>query len=169
MSTVLAATDNFGLSYVLELVGLLLVVVFVVRRVVPPLRSAMNRQEEAIRTQLAAGDEARAASKRLVEARRAELERARTEAEAIVAQARESAAQLVEDGRRRADDERARLVARAAVEVELARTQARDEVTARIASLVVSAAEAVVGAELDGPTHHHLIAQAIAAAESERA
>jgi len=161
------ASANFGLSYILELVGLALVVVFVVRKVAPPLRAAMARQEDAIRTQLAAGDEARASAQLLVARRREELERARAEAETIVAQARTSAEQLVEDGRRRAEEERERLVARAAVEVELARAQARDEVTARVAGLVVAAAEAIVEAELDDETHHHLIAQAIAAAEAE--
>ncbi|HUY30817.1 MAG TPA: F0F1 ATP synthase subunit B [Acidimicrobiales bacterium] len=163
----LLASANFGLSYILEVVGLAFVVAFVVRKVVPPLRAAMNRQEAAIRAQLAAGDEARAAAERLVASRRADLERARAEAETIVAQARESAEQLASDGQRRAEEERARLVARAAVEVELARAQARDEVTSRVAALVIVAAEAVVEAELDGEMHHHLIAQAIAAAESE--
>lgn len=163
----LFAAANFGESYILEVVGLLLVVVFVVRKVVPPLRRAMDKQADVIRAQLASGDEARAAAERLVAARRAELEHARSEASHLVEQAKRSAEQLVEDGRRRADEERQRLVARAGAEVELARARVREEVTSRVAALVIAAAEAVVEAELDTATHHHLIVEAIAAAESE--
>ncbi|MCU1495478.1 MAG: synthase subunit b [Acidimicrobiaceae bacterium] len=163
----LYASTNFGESYILEVVGTLLVVVFIVRKVVPPLRKAMDRQAEAIRAQLAAGDEARKAAERLVAARKAELERARSEAAALLEQAKVTSAQLVADGERRSNEEYERLVARAATEVELRRARAREEVTARVAALVVAAAEAVVEAELDAELHHHLIVEAIAAAESE--
>lgn len=161
------AAVNFGESYVLELVGLALVVVFVVRKVVPPLRRAMNAQSESIRTQLASGDEMRAAAERVVAERKAALDAARAEAARIVEQARSSAEQIVEDGRRRGDEEHQRLVARAATEIELTRARVREDVSSQFALLVIEAAEAVVEAELNVEIHHHLIAEAIAAAESE--
>ncbi len=162
------ASANFGESYILEVVGLVLVVVFIVRRVAPPLAKLMNDKQASIRSQLAAGDEARAAAEQVVAKRAAELEVARQEAATILDQARVSAGQLVDDGRRRAEDEYQRLVTRASTELDLARSRAREEVMAHIASLVVAAAEAVVESELDSATHHHLIDEAIAAAESER-
>ena len=166
MGTVLASA-NFGESYILEIVGLVVVVVFIVRKIVPPLRRAMDRQLETVRAQLAAGDEAREATARLVADRQRELEDARAEAAHLVEQARRSAVQVVEDGRRRGEDEQQRLVARAAAEVDLARARAREAVTSRIAALVVEAAESVVAAELDESMHHILIVEAIVAAEAE--
>ncbi len=165
----LLASTNFGLPFVLEIVGLLIAIALVLRYAWPPLRRAMARQAERIRAELEAGDEARAAAEELVAERRAELERARGEAAEIVAQARRSAGQVVEEGRQRAEAERRRLVARAAADVELERARAREEIAGRFAALVVEAAEAVVEAELDEAIHHHLIDQAIAAAETEEA
>jgi F-type H+-transporting ATPase subunit b len=164
---VLLASANFGERYVLEWAGLVLVVAVIWWKVVPWLRVQMNAKQSSIKAQLAAGDEARAAAERIVAQRSAELEAARREAAAIVEQAKRSAAQIVEDGRTRGEDEYQRLVTRASTEIELARARSRDEVTWRIAGLVISAAEAVVEAELDTEMHHHLIDEAIAAAESE--
>ena len=166
MATVLASA-NFGESYVLEIVGLVLAVLVVVRWVVPPLRRAMNAQLETVRDQLAAGDEAREATARLVAQRRVDLERSQAEAANLVEQARLSAEQVVADGRRRGEEEHQRLVARAAAEVVLARSRAREAVTRRVAALVVEAAEFVIDAELDDTMHHHLIVEAIEAAEAE--
>ena len=166
MAPVLASA-NFGESYVLEVVGLVLAVLVVVRWVVPPLRRAMAAQLESVRSQLAAGDDAREAAARLVAERRDELARAKAEAAALVEQARESAAQVLADGRRRGEEEHDRLVARAGIEATLARSRARDAVARKIAALVVEAAELVVAAELDDTIHHHLIAEAIEAAEAE--
>jgi F-type H+-transporting ATPase subunit b len=165
----LLASANFGLRFILEVVGLLIAIALVLRYVWPPLRAAMARQEERIRAELEAGAEARAAAEQLVAERRAELERARVEAAEIVAQARRSAEQVVEEGRQRAEAERRRLVARAAADVELERARAREEIAGQFAALVVEAAEAVVEAELDETIHRRLIDQAISAAEAEEA
>jgi len=167
-SALFASADNFGESYILEVVALVFIVAFVWRKFpVPWLRTAMQAQREKIGSQLAAGEEARAAAERIVAQRRADVEAAQQEALLITQQATTSAAQLIEDGRRRGEDEYARLVARAATEIELARARARDDVTTRIAQIVIAAAESVVEAELDGPLHHQLIDEAIGAAEVE--
>jgi len=166
VAPVLAAA-NFGESYVLEIVGLVLAVLVVVRWVVPPLRRAMSAQLESVRSQLAAGDEAREATARLVAQRRTELARAQADAAVLVEQARQSAEQVLTDGKRRGEEEHERLVARAGVEAALARSRAREAVTRQIAALVVEAAELVIEAELDDTIHHHLIAEAIEAAEAE--
>jgi F-type H+-transporting ATPase subunit b len=164
---VAAASSNFGISYLLEWVALVLVAVFIWRVVAPPLRRAMERQTEAISEQLRTGERLRAESERLLEERRAALEQARAEAESIVGQAQRNAVALLEQGRQRADEEYAHALVRAASAIELARAQIREEIVAEIGSAVVSAAARVVAAELDGPVHHRLIAEAISAAETE--
>ncbi len=163
----LYASANFGESFLLEVVALVLVIAFIVRKVVPPLRKAMDHRAETIRGQLAAGDEARAAAAALVESRRAALEAAKSEAAAIVDQARQSAAQIVADGSRRAESEAERLAQRAGTEVLLAHSRVRQEVATEVGALVLELTERVVVAELDEVKHHRLIAEAISAAESE--
>lgn len=163
------ASSNFGISYALEWLAVILVVAFIWRYIAPPLRRAMNRQTDAIREQLSTGERIRAESERLLEERRAALGRAQAEAETIVGQAQRNAVALLEQGQQKADAEYAYALVRAASAIELARAQIRDEILEEIGAAVVAAAARVVAAELDEPVHHRLIDEAIAAAESERA
>ena len=164
---ILADAGNFGLSYVLEWIAFVFVVVFIWRYVAPPLNRAMSAKREQIRSQLAERDELAAAAEALIAERRTQLESARAEAREIVEQAHRSAAALVQDGRRRAEEERARIVARAGAEIDAANSRARAEVIAEVGSLVVDAAEQIVVAELDETNQRRLIDEAIAATESE--
>jgi F-type H+-transporting ATPase subunit b len=166
---VIVASTNFGVSYLLEWVAIVLFVAFVWRYIVPPLRRAMNKQTETIREQLTTGERIREDAERLLVERRAALERAKTEAEAIVAQAQRNAAGLVEQGKKRADEEYEHALVRASSAIELARAQIREEILGEIGTAIVAAAARVVAAELDGPIHHRLIGEAITAAESEQA
>ena len=164
---IFAATNNFGLSYILEIVGIAITVALIVKYITPLLRGAMNRRLDTIRGQLAAGETARAEALKIVAQRTAELEAAEQEAKALVEQARRSAELLVEEGGRRAEEERSRIVARTAVEIAAARARARHEVLADLGLVIVAATEVVVRAELNDVSHHRLIDEAIAATESE--
>ncbi|MGD0220058.1 MAG: F0F1 ATP synthase subunit B [Acidimicrobiales bacterium] len=164
----LAASD-FGLSFGFEWVALGIVVWLFVRYAVPFLRPRMNARIESIRLELAAGEQTRLEASELVAARAAALEEAKAEAAALVERAQQAAAHLVAAGRERAAGEYAYALARADVAIDLARARVREEVIAEVGALVVAVAERVVAAELDERGHHRLIAEAIAAAESERA
>ena len=161
------ASANIGESFVLEIVGIVIVFLIVRRYIAPLLAKLMNQRAESIRVQLAAGDEARAAAQELVAERHRALEQAREEAVGIVEQARHSAEQLVAEGHRKSQGEYGRIVARATVEIELERNRVRDEVMREMSLLVVTGARRLVDEELDEPRHHLLIDEAIVAAESE--
>ncbi len=163
------ASSDFGLTFGLEWVALAIVVVVIVRYVVPVVRRWMNARAEAIHAELAAADQARLASEQLVATRTTALEEAKAEAAAIVARAHQDAGRVVAEGRARADAEYARDLTRAEVAIDLARAQVREEVIQRVGALVASVAAKIVAAELDDRSHHKLIGEAIAAAESEGA
>ncbi len=162
-----ATSSNFGISFLLEIVGIVIVGGLIWRYIAPPLNKMMVRKLDSIKGQLQAGDEARAEGLRIVGDHRSALEAARLEAQQIVAQARKSAEFLVNDGVRRAEEEYGRIVSRIEHEIEAARGRARQEVLAELGAVVVVATEVVVRAELDGTNHHRLIGEAIAATESE--
>lgn len=164
----LAAANNFGLSFGLEILGLAIVVALIWRYVAPLLNRQMARRRETIAAQLAAGAEARAAAEELVSERRAALEAARADAAEVVAQARRSAEYLVDDGIRRAEEEYGRIVARAEHAVEAARARMRETVLSELGAAVAAATEVVVRAELDLTAHRRLIAEAIDATAAEQ-
>lgn len=167
LGLLLAATSNFGLSYILEWVGLVLVALFFWRYLRPPLTKAMGAQAERIRASLEAGKDARAEADRIVERERAALEVANAEAEALAEQSRHGAERLLEEGRRRADDEYARVVARAATEIALERSRIEGEIGVELSELVLRYASSVVEAELDAESQHRLFGEVIEAAEAE--
>lgn len=163
------ASSDFGLSFGLEWVAVALVAWFIVRYVVPPMRRLMDQQITSIRDQLAAGERARKEGEEILAERRSALERARSDAEVILTQARRNAESVANEGQVRAEQEYEHALHRAEAAIELALTQVREDVIARVGSAVVQAASKVVAAELDLWNHHRLIGEAIAAAESESA
>jgi ATP synthase F0 subunit b len=165
---IVATADNFGLTFVLEVVGLIAVVTFVLRKFPGPLVAKMMNDKLAdIRAQLSAGDEAKKAGAAFVEERTAALEAAKREAIGIIEQARHGAELVAIDGERQAEEEYDRVVRRAAAAIDAARAAVRAEIMRQVGTLVVSATTDVVEAELDSASQHRLIAEAIAATEAE--
>ena len=164
---VFAATDNFGLSFVLELVALGLVILFIIRKVVPPLRKAMDAKTLEITQQLSAGEEAALAAAALLESRNQALAAATDEARSIVDQARRGAELVARESEHQATEEYQRIVRRAGAAIEAARGSVRAEIMRQVGRLVLSATTDVVEAELDATTQHRLIGEAISATEAE--
>ncbi|MGO8875685.1 MAG: F0F1 ATP synthase subunit B [Acidimicrobiales bacterium] len=155
-----------GFTFVLELIAFLLVLGFIAKYVLPPLRKAMNDRAEHIRNSIQAAEDAKRDADDLAARRRELLEGARQEARAIVDRANEIAEQLREEGRQRGIEEHARLVESAQAEIDLERDRARSEVMSQLGSLVLEAAERVIGAGLDDERHRALVEEAISAAQA---
>lgn len=150
--------------YIAELVAFVIMLAIVVRYIWPLLRRRMEGRLESIRSSIDSASAARTTAEAELDHRREMLGEAHVEAEAILAQARETAAAISADGRRRAEQERERFVASAEAEIELESQQARDDVATEIGAIVIEAAELVVRAELDEARQRTLIDEVIAAA-----
>ncbi len=155
-----------GFTFVLELIGFLLTLALIAKFPLPQLRKAMNDRANHIRNSIESAEQARAEAEALATERRQQLEHARAEARAMVDQANQIAEQLREEGRQRGQEEYERLVHAAQGEIELERQRAREEVMGDVASLVLAAAERVVGAGLDDARHRALVDEVITAAEA---
>ena len=165
---IVATADNFGLSFLLEIVGFVVLVWFVLKKFPGPLVvKMMNAKLADIRGQLSAGEEAADAAAALVADRKAALDAAAGEAAAIVEQARRGALLVASESDRQADEEYERIVRRAGAAIEAARGSVRAEIMAQVGRLVVAATTDVVEAELDGAAQHRLIGEAITATEAE--
>jgi F-type H+-transporting ATPase subunit b len=172
VTTTTAATAKDPLipnfTFVLELIGFLLVLWIISKYALPPLRKAMADRAEYIRSSIQGAEDAKRDAEQLAGRRRELLEAARAEARDIVDQANEIAEQLKEEGRQRGQEEHDRLVTRAQLEIDLERERARADLMADLGSLVLEAAERVIGAGLDGKRHRALVDEAIVAAQGAR-
>jgi len=163
------ASSNFLVpngTLIVEVIAFLLVLVVIGKYVLPPLNRMLTERQEQIRTSLEAADAARAEAEATHVQRQGVLDEARAQAREIVTQANRTADRLKSEGEERGRQEYERIVSSATPEIALARQRAVDEVSARVAVLVLAAARQVVGREMDTQSHRDLIDEAVAALRS---
>jgi F-type H+-transporting ATPase subunit b len=156
-----------GATFIAELVAFLVVLWFVWKYVLPPLNRMLSERQEAIRSELAAADQAKADAEAADADRRAALDHARAEARRIVEQAQHTAERLTEEARSRGQGEYERLVSGAEAELRLARQRALEEAAQRLGELVVEVVERIIGREMDAAAHRDLIDEAVDALARE--
>jgi F-type H+-transporting ATPase subunit b len=153
---------DLSLSFVVEVIAFVLMILILARWVYPPVMRAAEGRQRQISEQLAAAERARQeAEQRLADAE-GQLNEARQRGAEIVEGAGRSAEQLRTELRGRAQEEAKRIVDNATREIDAERQKAVDAVRGQVADLVVAATEKVVGESLDDRLHRSLIDRAIA-------
>jgi F-type H+-transporting ATPase subunit b len=144
-------------TFIVDLVIFVVVLGIVARFILPPITNAIREREAKVREGIEAGEEGRSEAERLDQERRSTLEAARGEARAILAEAQRDAEAKRDAARARGQEEYDRLVAGAAESIEAERLRAIEEISGSIDSLVVEAAERIVGAPVDLAKHRRAI------------
>jgi F-type H+-transporting ATPase subunit b len=163
------ASSNFLVpngTLIVEVIAFLIILVVIGKYAVPLLNKVLSERQEQIRSSLEAADAARAEAQETRAQRQGILDEARAQAREIVTQANRAADRLKSEGEERGRQEYERIVSTAAPDIALARQRAVEEVSARVAVLVLAAARQVVGREIDAQSHRDLIDEAIAALKS---
>ena len=158
------ATSNFLVpngTFIVELIGFLIVLGVVARFLLPPLNRALQERQAQIQAELEAADRARAEAEETRSQRDVLVEEARQQARDILAQANRTAQRVAGEGEERGQREYERLVSSAQSEILLARQRAVEEVTAQVGALVLSVARRVIGREIDESAHRDLIEEAV--------
>lgn len=154
-------------TFIAELIAFLVVLGVVAKYILPPLNRMLTERQDAIRTELAAADEAKADAQAADADRRAALEHARAQAREIVEQAQRTAERLAEEARSRGQREYDRMVTSADTEARLAQQRALEEAAQHLGELVVEVVERVIKRELDAAAHRDLIQEAVDALAAE--
>jgi F-type H+-transporting ATPase subunit b len=163
---------TFDATFVVELVGFLMMLLFLMyvplpflgipKPVFPWIVSVAEARQSEITAQLeAARKEKEDADLRLKEAE-AKLSEARKTAQGVIEAASKSGEQLRLELRQKAEEESKRTVETARKQIEAEREQALRSVRNEVAGLVVAATEKVIGETLDAAKHKQLIERAIA-------
>jgi len=125
----------------------------------PPLARALDERAKKIADGLAAADRAKLeltdANKRVEQ----QLSATRDEAARRLADAERLGASLVEEAKRRASDEAAKIMAAAKADAEQQLVQARGQLRDQVAVLAVKGAEQILRREIDPRAHADLLSQ----------
>lgn len=156
--------SNFGLAYIEEVVGFVIFVALIWWKLVPVLRSLANKKAGSISEQLSAISNAKKAADDSIEYAKENLEKAKAEAIRIVDEARITAQRIKETGGVKAEQERNRILAKVAQDVDFELHRMRDELEKDFFALLLEAAKSLVTELLDQDLQHLLIADAIDAA-----
>ncbi len=163
---------TFDATFVVELVGFLLMLLFLMyvplpflgipKPVFPWIVSVAEARQSEITAQLeAARKEREDADARLKEAE-AKLSDARKTAQGVIEAASKSGEQLRQELKQKAQEESKRTIEAARKQIEVEREQALRSVRNEVVGLVVAATEKVIGETLDAAKHKQLIDRAIA-------
>jgi F-type H+-transporting ATPase subunit b len=153
---------NINATLILQSIAMMIFVWFCMKFLWPPLLKAMDERRERIAEGLAASDRA----EKELEVAKAEagvqIREARDKAGEIVDQANQRHTQIVDQAKTDAVAERGRQVTAAEADIVQAANQAREELRASVASLVVLGASQILEKEVDTDTHRDLIDKLIA-------
>lgn len=141
-----------------QAISLFIFVWFCMKYVWPPIINALHEREKRIADGLAAAD---AGQDKLVEAdqRLAQLvDEGKQKANEIIVQAQKRGDEILEDAKHTAREEGERLIEAAHAEIERERTQARDQLRQEVATLALVGAERILMREVDKNAHDEILA-----------
>jgi F-type H+-transporting ATPase subunit b len=145
-------TQNFlvpNATFFVELAAFLLLFWLLARYVIPPINRAMTNRQEAIRTQFAELDQAKADARAAEEKFKAQTADARKQAGKIREEAKEQGDQIVAEAREQAQVEAKRIVDHGHAQLEAERKQALHSLRAEVGTLATELASRIVGESLE--------------------
>ncbi len=150
---------NINATLFLQAIVFAILVWFTMRFVWPPIAKALDERAAKIADGLAAADKAKSelatANKRVDE----QLAQTRTETTKLLGDAEKRAAALVDDAKRKAEEEGAKIVAQAKADAEQQVVRARETLREQVAVLAVKGAEAILQKEVNAGVHADLLAR----------
>jgi F-type H+-transporting ATPase subunit b len=136
-------------TFLVELLAFAILVYIFGKYIIPPINKMMTARQEAIRTQFAELDEAKADARKAEADYKEQLNEAKHEAARIREEARDQGAQIVQDAREKAQTEADRIVQHAHAQIEADRKAAFTSLRSDVGSLATTLAGRIVGESLD--------------------
>jgi F-type H+-transporting ATPase subunit b len=148
---------NFNLALLIQTASFILLGLFTMKFIWPPLIKAIEERQKKIADGLAAADKG---AKSLDDAKVVAsdlLKEARAQASKIVDQAGRRSNEMIEEAKTTATAEGQRLLGDAKAEVQLESTRAREQLRKEVATLAVTGASKLLGREIDAKAHADLL------------
>lgn len=148
---------NFNLALIIQSASFILLGLFTMKFIWPPLIKAIEDRQKKIADGLAAADKG---EKSLAEAKDAAadiVKEARGQANKIVDQAHKREVEMIDEAKSTAVAEGQRLIAEAKQEVSIESNRAREQLRKDVAALAVAGASKLLGREIDAKAHADLL------------
>ncbi len=148
---------NINATLFIQAIVFAILVWFTMRFIWPPITKALDERAEKIRDGLAAADKAKAelatANKKVDE----QLAQTRNETTKLLADAEKRAAAIVDEAKKRAEEEGAKILAAAKADADQQSVRAREALREQVAALAVKGAEQILQREVNASVHAELL------------
>jgi F-type H+-transporting ATPase subunit b len=150
---------NINASLFIQWIPFLFLAWFTARFIWPPITKALDERAHKVADGLAAADRAKLELSNANQRVEQQLAATREESTKRIADAERMAAGLVEDGKRRANEEAAKIMAAAKADAEQQLVAAREALRDQVAVLAVKGAEQILHREVNTQVHAELLAR----------
>ncbi len=150
---------NINASLFIQWIPFLFLAWFTARFIWPPITKALDERAHKIADGLAAADRAKLELSNANQRVEQQLAATREESTRRIADAERMAAGLIEDAKRRAVEEAAKIMAAAKADAEQQVVTAREALRDQVALLAVKGAEQILHREVDTQVHAELLAR----------
>ncbi|HEY8023912.1 MAG TPA: F0F1 ATP synthase subunit B [Burkholderiaceae bacterium] len=150
---------NLNATLLAQFVVFFILAIVTMKYVWPPMMKALDDRAKKIADGLAAADKGKEALQDAAQRVAAELSAARDEGQKRIGEAEKRALAIVEEAKKIASDEAARIVAAAKDDAEQQVTKAREALRGEVASLAVKGAEQILKREINAGAHADLLNQ----------
>ncbi|HTE40739.1 MAG TPA: F0F1 ATP synthase subunit B [Steroidobacteraceae bacterium] len=148
---------NFNATLLIQTASFILLGLFTMKFIWPPLIRAIEERQKKIADGLAAADKGEKALGEAKTAVDAIIKEARAQATKIVDQAGKRSNEMIEEAKASAVAEGQRLLGDAKTEVKMESNRARESLRKEVAALAVSGASKLLGREIDAKSHADLL------------
>ncbi len=150
---------NLNATLVVQFVVFFILAGFTMKFVWPPLMKALDERAKKIADGFAAAEKGKLALADANMRVEQELAESRTVNQARIAEAEKRAALVIEEAKKQAELEKARILAEARAEAEQQVQRAREVLRDQVATLAVAGAEQILKREINAGAHADLLAQ----------
>lgn len=150
---------NINASLFIQWIPFLFLAWFTARFIWPPITKALDERAHKVADGLAAADRAKLELSNANQRVEQQLAATREESTKRIADAERMAAGLVEDGKRRANEEAGKIMAAAKADAEQQLVAAREALRDQVAMLAVKGAEQILHREINTQVHAELLSR----------
>ena len=153
---------NLNATLLGESIAFIVFVWFTMKYVWPPLNGAIEERQNKIADGLAAGERAEKDLELAQEKATEQLKEAKAQAADIIEQAKKRATQIVDEETQKGHDEREKIIAQGAAEVEAERNRAKEDLRKQVSVLAIAGAEKILERQIDAAAHSDILDKLVA-------
>ncbi|ADW75998.1 MULTISPECIES: F0F1 ATP synthase subunit B [Rahnella] len=153
---------NLNATILGQAIAFVLFVWFCMKYVWPPIMAAIEKRQKEISEGLSSAERAKKELDLAQADATDQLKKAKAEAQVIIDQANKRKAQIVDEAKAEAEQERNKIVSQAKAEIDAERQRAREELRKQVGILAIAGAEKIIERSVDEAANSDIVDKLVA-------